>query len=177
MEANKELDKDKMKFNDINVFLEYYAKIKARTRRLFEYIPPEKIEWTYQSGKFTIGDIIRHLATIERYMYAENIQLKPSLYNGCGIDYANGYENVIGFYTRLHEESLEIFSNLKQVDLNKKCKTPAGIDITIWKWLRAMSEHEIHHRAQIYIYLGMLKKPTPPLYGLTSEEVRLNSHG
>jgi hypothetical protein len=36
---------------------------------------------------------------------------------------------------------------------------------------RTMTEHEIHHRGQIYLYLSMLGIKTPPLYGLTSEEV------
>jgi uncharacterized damage-inducible protein DinB len=35
-----------------------------------------------------------------------------------------------------------------------------------------MTEHEIHHRGQIYLYLGILGVPAPPLYGLTSEQVR-----
>jgi hypothetical protein len=35
-----------------------------------------------------------------------------------------------------------------------------------------MTEHEIHHRGQIYLYLGILGVPTPPIFGLTSEEVR-----
>lgn len=34
-----------------------------------------------------------------------------------------------------------------------------------------MTEHEIHHRGQIYFCLSMLDVPTPPLYGLTSEQV------
>jgi uncharacterized damage-inducible protein DinB len=41
----------------------------------------------------------------------------------------------------------------------------------VWKWLRAMVEHEIHHRGQIYIYLSMIDVSTSPIYGLTSEEV------
>jgi uncharacterized damage-inducible protein DinB len=53
--------------------------------------------------------------------------------------------------------------------------TPAGTPITVWKWLRAMVEHEAHHRGQIYLMLGMLGVETPPLYGLTSEEVRARS--
>jgi uncharacterized damage-inducible protein DinB len=40
---------------------------------------------------------------------------------------------------------------------------------------RSMVEHEVHHRGQIYLYLGLLSVPTPPLYGLTSEEVRARS--
>ena len=160
-----------MEITDIKLFLNYYTKIKNRTKRLFDYIPNDKIEWTYQSGKFTIGDIIRHLANIERMMYAENVQHLPSLYNGCGINYAEGYENVIKFYNEQHLASMAIFSKLSNVDLLKKCKTPAGIEITIWKWMRAMVEHEVHHRGQLYIYLGMLNIETPPIYGLTSEEV------
>ena len=89
-----------------------YSRIKNRTRKLFDYIPPDKIEWTYQAGKFTVGDLIRHLACIERYMYAENVRFSPSQYSGCGIEFANGYQNVLDFYDRLHQESLEIFYTL-----------------------------------------------------------------
>ncbi len=160
-----------MELKDINTFLHYYAKIKHRTSKLFAYIPEDKMEWTYQPGKFTFGDIIRHLANIERMMYAENVQQKTSLYDGCGTNYADGYEAVIEFYQEQHAASMAIFSKLTNEDLLKKCKTPAGFEITIWKWMRAMVEHEIHHRGQLYIYLGMLNITTPPLYGLTSEEV------
>lgn len=160
-----------MEFKDIQTFLDYYTKIKNRTKKLFEYIPADKIEWTYQKDKFTIGDIIRHLANIERMMYAENVQQKPSVYDGCGLAYANGYDQVIQFYNEQHSASMAIFSRLSNEDLLKKCKTPAGIEISIWKWMRLMVEHEIHHRGQIYIYLGMLNIKTPPLYGLTSEQV------
>ena len=38
-----------------------------------------------------------------------------------------------------------------------------------------MLEHEAHHRGQIYLMLGMLGVATPPIYGLTSEEVRARS--
>jgi uncharacterized damage-inducible protein DinB len=44
------------------------------------------------------------------------------------------------------------------------------------KWLRAMVEHEVYHRGQLYLYLGLLGVPTPPLYGLTSEQVRAGGH-
>jgi uncharacterized damage-inducible protein DinB len=49
------------------------------------------------------------------------------------------------------------------------------MEIARWKWLRLMVEHEIHHRGQVYLYLAILGVPTPPLYGLTSEEVRARS--
>lgn len=160
-----------MEITNTQDFLKYYSRIKFRTRRLFDYIPRDKMEWTFQKGKFTIGDIIRHLANIERYMYGENAQFKPSLYDGCDVSYAEGWDAIVKYYDDMHEESMEIFSKLTLEDLNKKCRTPGDVDITLWKWLRAMVEHEIHHRGQLYLYLGMLGVETPPMYGLTSEQV------
>ncbi|HEX2645309.1 MAG TPA: DinB family protein, partial [Thermoanaerobaculia bacterium] len=56
----------------------------------------------------------------------------------------------------------EIYARLTPQDLEKKCITPTGAPLTVWKWLRAMVEHEVHHRGQIYLYLAMLEVPTPP---------------
>jgi len=159
----------------IEPFLDYYERIRERTLKVIRCIPPDKIDWTYKEGKFTFADLIRHLATIERYMYAETVQFKPSRYPGHGKELADGFDDVLEFMNRMHRESMEIFRKLKTNDLKKKCITPGGTPITVWKWLRAMVEHEIHHRGQIYMYLAMLDIPTLPIYGLTSEEVRERS--
>ena len=161
-----------MEITSITSFLDYYERIRERTNRVIQTIPQDKIDWTYKTGKFTIADIIRHIAAIERNMYAENIQGKPSLYNGCGKEFADGYHDVIKYFNTMHQESVSIFKSLNDSDLNKKCKTPAGNEITVWKWMRAMVEHEIHHRAQLYICLNLLDVATPPLYGLTAEQVQ-----
>jgi hypothetical protein len=86
-------------------FLEYFERVRERTRRVILCVPPEHLEWSHQ----------------------------------------------------------------------RRCETPGGARLAAWKWLRSMAEHEIHHRGQIYLMLGMLEIPTPPLYGLTSEEVHSRS--
>ena len=156
---------------DIAAFLKYYQRIRERTKRIITYIPEDKIDWTYRSGKFTLGDLVRHIACIERDMYAENAAFRPSRYQGCGKDLADGYQAVVEFMDRYYGESMAIFSSLTNEDLMKKTTTPGGIQITLWKWLRAMVEHEVHHRGQIYLYLNLLEVKTPPLFGLTAEEV------
>ena len=40
-----------------------------------------------------------------------------------------------------------------------------------------MVEHEAHHRGQVYLMLGLLGVPAPPLYGLTEPEVKARSVG
>jgi len=155
----------------VNSFLSYLAKIRERTTKLVEVCPPEYMEWTYKPGKFTIGDQVRHIAAIERYMFAENVAGRKSTYRGCGKELADGYDETMAFFKEQHEESIAIFRGLNDEDLQKKCLTPAGAPITIAKWLRAMIEHEIHHRGELYIYLNMIGIKTPPMFGLSSEDV------
>ena len=164
-----------MEITNIQTFLDYYESIRQRTLNVIKCIPRDKFDWTYKEGKFTFADFIRHIAAIERYMFAENVQFKPSRYPGYGKDLADGYDNVLAYMDRLHQETIAIFSRITPEDLNKQCTTPSGAQITVWKLLRALVEHEIHHRGQIYTYLGMLGVAVPPLYGLTEPQVRAAS--
>lgn len=164
-----------MEIKTIEPFLDYYERLRERTRRVVLLIPPEHLEWTYKTGKFTLGDLVRHIATIERWLYAENVQGRPPAYPGCGRELADGREATLALFDDLHRQSTDIFKQLTPEQLAAKIQTPAGLPISCWKWLRAMLEHEIHHRGQIYLYLNMLDVPTPPLFGLTSEEVLARS--
>jgi uncharacterized damage-inducible protein DinB len=156
-------------------FLEYWPSIRKRTVRVASCIPVDKCEWAPSSTQWTFGDLLRHLGGIERGMYAETVSGRASAYPGHGRDLADGFENVMAYLDHCHAESMEVFKALTQEQWEGKCHTPAGTPITTWKWLRAMVEHEAHHRGQIYMMLGMLGLKTPPIYGLTEEEVRARS--
>src|SRR6266540_3801428 len=85
-----------MAIRSIGSFLDYWRTIRGRTRRVVACIPPDRIEWSPHPGKFTFGDLVRHLAAIERYMCAETVAGRPSRYAGCGRHLAEGFEVVAG---------------------------------------------------------------------------------
>jgi uncharacterized damage-inducible protein DinB len=164
-----------MEITSTETFVPYWSGIRGRTRRVVEVIPPEQLEWSPGATRWTLGDTVRHLAGIERNMYAETVRGRPTSYPGHGRELADGLPAVLAYLDRKHTESLEIFRALSPADLAAKCLTPAGTPITTWKWLRAMVEHESHHRGQLYLMLGMLGVATPPIFGLTEEEVLARS--
>jgi hypothetical protein len=51
----------------IQPFLHYFGNVRERTMRVARCIPPDKIDWTYAPGKFTLGDLLRHLAVAEGF--------------------------------------------------------------------------------------------------------------
>lgn len=166
-----------MEIHAIEPFLDYFERIHERTRRVAACVPPEQLEWRPRAGAFSPGDTLRHLGAIERWMFAENVAGRPSRYPGHGRELADGYDEVTAYFDRMHAETIGIIRTLTPGDLQARCTTPGGASMPVWKWLRAMVEHEIHHRGQLYMMLNLLGVPTPPLYGLTSEEVRERSLG
>lgn len=160
---------------DLTTFLDYLDRVHARTRKVILCIPEEHLEWMPAPGRWTAGDQVRHLAGIERWMYAETVSGRPSCYAGHGRELADGLSDVIAYYDRLHEESRALFAALTPEAWSGHTMTPAGAPITTWKWLRALIEHEAHHRGQLYFTLGLVGVPTPPIYGLSEPELRARS--
>jgi uncharacterized damage-inducible protein DinB len=160
-----------MEIRDPQEFLRYFGKIHQRTMNVVGAIPPGKVDWGFRPDKFTLGDLVRHIAASNGYIFLEVAKGNRSSYHGCGKEYGASYDEIVAFTERLHREAIETLSHFTAEDLQRRCTTPDGASIPVWKWLRSMVEHEIHHRGQIYIYLSLLETPAPPIYGLTSEQV------
>jgi len=110
-----------MQTTDIGQFIDYYQNVRARTRRLLPLVPPDQLEWTYRPGKFTLGDLFRHIAAIERFLYVEVLFDRPSRYAGCGPELARGYDATAHFFDRCHAETLEQLRSLPPERLQQKC--------------------------------------------------------
>lgn len=160
-----------MEIHSLPEFLHYFQRIHERTAHVVACIPADKMNWSPLPGKFTLADQVRHIACINRWMYAENACFRPSRFNGNGPELADGKVEVLLFFEEMHRQSMAIFEKLTPENLMAKTSTPAGTPIILWKWLRAMVEHEVHHRSQIYLSLSILGVETQPLFGLTAEQV------
>jgi len=103
---------------------DYFDKVRERTMRVVGCVPPERLDWAPKEGKFTLGDLMRHLASAERWMFAENAQRRPSRYPGHGKELADGRDDIVNYMRAMHAEAMGIFRGLTEDDLNAKCVTP-----------------------------------------------------
>ena len=153
-------------------FLHHFEQVRERTMRVVSAIPKDKVEWTCRLGEWTFGDLARHIAATERYVFAECAFGRPSRYKGCGRELGEGRDGVIAYMERMHAEAMEIFRAMTDEDWVRKGTSPEGKPVTAWRMLRAMLEHEAHHRGQMYVYLGILGVPAHPLYTLDEPQLR-----
>jgi len=163
---------DRMEVNTIQSFLDYFGKIRERTMRVVACIPPDKAEWRAAKNKFTLGDLARHIAATERNVFAECACGGRNRYAGCGRDQAESHDEIVRFMERMHAESMKMLVQLSDDQLHQKCRSGDGTSMTTWKLLRSMVELEVHHRGELYAYLGVLGVNVPPLYGISSEQLR-----
>jgi len=161
----------KSTYTDVETFLHYFENVHKRTARLLPLVPEGKLELSPSPHNFSFGDIYRHLAGVEHYMFVAITVGEENSYKGHEKHLADGLDALTTYYNKLHEESAKLLSNLSNTELSEKCVTPAGASMSRSSWLRAMIEHEIHHRGQLYLMLAMIGVKTPPIFGLTSEEL------
>jgi hypothetical protein len=63
-----------MEIRTIQPFLHYFESVRERTMRVAYCIPPDQLDWTYAPVECTSGDLLRHLAVSERFMWAETLR-------------------------------------------------------------------------------------------------------
>lgn len=160
-----------MEIVSMNNFLKYYEKTRQQTNRVIDAIPHNMFDWTYKKGKFTFGDLIRHIASIGRNLFAEVVKGNKPNYKGCGKEIAVGYDSVLHYYHEMHRQSVKIFQTVSDESLKQIIKSLDGKNIELGNFLRALIVHEVHHRGAMCIYLNLLGVESPPVIGLKEEQV------
>ena len=85
---------------DLAEFLHHFDRVRERTRRVAACIPEEQVEWTHKPGSFTLGDVVRHIAVTERFIWAETVHDRQSAYMTHGRELADGRDAVLAGCTR-----------------------------------------------------------------------------
>lgn len=73
---------------------------------------------------------------------------------------------------KMHTETAQLLKPMTPEDLERRGITPHGKPAPAGALLRAMVEHEVHHREEMYVYLALPRVERPPLYGVTEPELR-----
>src|SRR3989304_4704083 len=151
-------------------FIYYIDGIRKRTLNYVRLVPPDRINWSPKEGEFTCADIVRHIASGERMFVGVVMQGKWK-YGGHDGDQKNLGE-LVAYLDQIHIEAMSALKALPDAELNQPRPALEGdTQVKAWRWLMAMTEHEIHHRSQLAMYLLLMEITPPHIYGLGVEDL------
>ncbi|HWP42520.1 MAG TPA: DinB family protein, partial [Blastocatellia bacterium] len=124
--------------------------------------PADKLEWRPGEGMFTLRQLITHIpeaeAGIARTALAGSMQRID-----LGLASAS-VEEIVNRFDASHAELAEEVSKLTADQLNEEVEA-FGRRMPRRVLLRALTEHEIHHRGQLFTYLRLAGVEPPNIYG------------
>jgi uncharacterized damage-inducible protein DinB len=154
----------------VHAFINYFGGVRRRTLNYIQAIPPDKFGWSPKPGELECGDIVRHMGSAEK-MFAR-VALKGNWhYDGHARELAGSLEEAIRYLDGCHTEATAILGQLNDADLNESRQMLNGPAVKAWRLLLAMTEHEVHHRSQLAVYLALMGVEPPQIYGLKIEDI------
>ena len=160
----------------VQEFIAYFASVRKRTLRYARAVPGEHLNWSPQEGEFTCANILRHIASAEK-MFVGVVLQGSWHYAGHG-GKQRSLDELLVHLEQTHREAMNALQTLPNAELDQPRPALEGnAQAKVWRWLMAMSEHEIHHRSQLAMYLHLLGITPPHIYGLGVEDVIAKATG
>lgn len=146
----------------------------AKTRRLLERVPGDRLAWKPHGKSRSLGELATHLTELARWgtrarddSFQVGSEKAPEMKSAA--DFVARFDsNVAGSRTALAEIPAATLA------ANFRVLKPDGtlfFEATRQNVLRAvLMNHSIHHRGQLTVYLRENEVPLPSIYGPTADE-------
>jgi uncharacterized damage-inducible protein DinB len=157
------------RMNIQELFLKQKEAMRARTRQVTSLLREEHMAWRPVPGALPVGEMLRHMWVSEERVRAAALQGDFSYYEE---RIPNGLAAVVGTprtlkeeladLERVHGETLKLVADFPLERWEEvRVHEALGIHRKVAVMLFGISEHEVHHRAQLMTYLRMLGTPVP----------------
>lgn len=145
---------------DTERFIGNWNRIHKDTSRVLRAAPDDKLDWRPKEDMFTMRELVGHIPQAElvlvRSALAGSTQKIP-------FDFSRSAEEMAGAFDTQHEELAREVSNLTQEQWREEVEFH-GRRMRRGVLLSFVTEHEIHHRGQLYIYYRLAGIEPPNLH-------------
>jgi len=151
------------------LFLKQKEAQRARTREVLALVRPEMLAWRPEKDALSVGEMLRHLWVSEEgvrrlalegsFAYYER-RIPEGLRAVLGTPRALAEE--LADIEHVHNETLAAVRAFPAEQLEtERVHEGLGFRRKVSVILLGINEHEIHHRAQLMVYLRILGSPVP----------------
>jgi uncharacterized damage-inducible protein DinB len=145
---------------DTERFISNWNRIHKDTSRVLRAVPDDKLDWRPKEDMFTMRELVGHIPQAElvlvRSALAGSTQKIP-------FDFSRSAEEISCAFDTQHEELTAEVSNLTAEQWREEVEFH-GRRMRRGVLLSFVTEHEIHHRGQLYTYYRLAGIEPPNLH-------------
>lgn len=166
-----------MKMSD--VLLPEFDHEMAGTRKTLERVPEDKFGWKPHDKSMSMGELASHLANIPGWtsitLNQESFDMSPVNGEHPKTPQASSVKELLEIFDKNVAEARTALANVSNEDLMKTWSLLAGGNIVLSMPRAAVLRgfvlsHNVHHRAQLGVYLRLNDVAVPSIYGPSADE-------
>lgn len=111
----------------------------------------------------TVADIALHIARAEDGWFQYVVRREYDGWPAYSRDEYPTWESITKLLTEVHERTLAWLETVGEADLDNTITTPRGEKLSLRLIIWHVLEHEIHHRGELFLCLGLLGREAPDI--------------
>jgi uncharacterized damage-inducible protein DinB len=139
----------------------HWAVVRRGLLAALDQVSEEQLGFVPREGLWSLGTVARHIAEAEegwfRHVVRRELATWPEFK---GKDYPT-VDSIKQVLTSVHQRTESYLATIDVADLERIIHTPWDEDIPLRWIVWHVLEHEIHHRGEIYLMLGLMGMEAP----------------
>jgi uncharacterized damage-inducible protein DinB len=151
----------------------------ANTRKFLERVPDDRLDWRPHQKSFTVAQLGTHLANLPSWVAmtinTEELDVAPPGEPPYKEDPKKSHAEMLEAFDKNVKEGREALAGVSDQSLMVSWKLLAGgktvLSMPRVAVLRGfVMNHNVHHRAQLGVYLRLCDIPVPAVYGPSADD-------
>jgi uncharacterized damage-inducible protein DinB len=146
----------------LDILISNWERIRSKLLETIDCFQEQDLAFSPADGLWTARELMLHIAHEERgevgYGILQELEEWPPVY-GTG-DYET-IRDVKELLTDVHNQTLDYLKTLTYDDLRRTISTPWNEDYLLGDMLAHVIEHEVHHRGELSLILGLIGRVAP----------------
>lgn len=142
---------------DLQYLISHWEAVRAGLVDMTDKFREEELDFKPFATSWSVRQIMLHIAQEENgefnYGITQTLQQFPSEY---AIQEYPTRASIESLMAAVHSVSIEYLKTLDESDLGKVIHTPWGASYRLIEMIDHLIDHEVHHRAELSLILGML---------------------
>jgi uncharacterized damage-inducible protein DinB len=139
---------------------QHWADVRSKLSGLVGRLDDADLDFRAYEGAWSIGELVLHIAHEEYgevgYGITDELQEWPPEFPG---EETEASSRLLSRLAEVHAATERFMEGLTDAELGSEIETPWGAKDTTLGLLSHVIEHEIHHRGELSLLLGMRGKP------------------